>query len=214
MSVFSNEQSEASAVLHVTPAATDLIVSARASEAQPESLALFVEVNGERNGAYTYDMWFGAILDASPQDVVVEVGDLSVVVIAQSISSIRGATLDVGADGLVMLNPNTPTPQSTFRPPPVSDLSSSIELAVLQILEQEINPQIAAHGGHVDLVAVEEGTAFLRLSGGCQGCGMAAVTLSQGISVAIREAFPEIVEIVDVTAHEDGANPYFEAAKK
>ncbi|HVB00548.1 MAG TPA: NifU family protein [Acidimicrobiales bacterium] len=214
MSVFSNEQYEASAVLHVTPAATDLIVSARASEEHAGSLALFVEVNGERDGAYTYDMWFAAISDASAQDAVVEVGDLSVVVITQSISSIRGATLDVGADGLVMLNPNRPSLQSTFRPPPVSDLSSSIEIAVLQILEQEINPQIAAHGGHVDLVAVEEGTAFLRLSGGCQGCGMAAVTLSQGISVAIREAFPEIVEIVDVTAHEDGANPYFEAAKK
>jgi len=214
MSVFSNEPYETSAVLHVTPAATDLIVDARASEAQAESLALFVEVNGERDGAYTYDMWFGAISDASPQDAVVELGDLSVVIITQSISSILGATLDVGADGLVMLNPNTPTLQSTFRPPPVSDLSSSVELAVLQILEQEINPQIAAHGGHVDLVAVEEGTAFLRLSGGCQGCGMAAVTLSQGISVAIREAIPEIVEIVDVTAHEDGANPYFEAAKK
>jgi Fe/S biogenesis protein NfuA len=70
------------------------------------------------------------------------------------------------------------------------------------------------HGGRADLVAVEDGTAFLRLSGGCQGCGMAAVTLSQGISVAIQEAIPEITEIVDVTAHEDGSNPYFEAAKK
>ncbi len=85
---------------------------------------------------------------------------------------------------------------------------------MLEVLDSQINPQIAMHGGRADLVAVADGTAFLRLSGGCQGCGMAAVTLSQGISVAIREAIPEIVEIVDVTAHEDGSNPYFEAAKK
>jgi Fe/S biogenesis protein NfuA len=63
-------------------------------------------------------------------------------------------------------------------------------------------------------VAVEVDTAYLRLSGGCAGCGMAAVTLSQGIEVAIRESVPEIVTIVDVTDHASGTNPYYEAAKK
>lgn len=63
-------------------------------------------------------------------------------------------------------------------------------------------------------MAVEEDTAYLRLSGGCAGCGMAAVTLSQGIEVAIRDSVPEIINIVDVTDHTSGTNPYFEAAKK
>ena len=85
---------------------------------------------------------------------------------------------------------------------------------LLQVLDKQINPAIAAHGGRADLVAVEEGTAYLRLSGGCAGCGMAAVTLSQGIEVAIRESVPEIVNIVDVTDHTSGTNPYYEAAKK
>ena len=62
-------------------------------------------------------------------------------------------------------------------------------------------------------MAVEDDTAYLRLSGGCQGCGMATVTLSQGIEVAIKESVPEITQVVDVTDHASGANPYFESAK-
>lgn len=215
MSVFQSGQPESVQVLQITPDAAELILEARDAEGEPERLALYVEVNGEKDGAYTYDMWFEAVADASPRDVKVEVEKLTVVVAAQSIELIRGATLDVGDEGLQMLNPNAPTPPpSSYRPAPESDLSSWIEIAVLEILEAEINPQIAMHGGRADLVAVEGGTAFLRLSGGCQGCGMAAVTLSQGITVAIQEKLPEITEIIDVTAHEFGENPYFEQAKK
>jgi Fe/S biogenesis protein NfuA len=82
------------------------------------------------------------------------------------------------------------------------------------VLERQINPSIASHGGRADLVAVEEETAYLRLSGGCQGCGMASVTLGQGIEVAIKDNVPEITNVVDVTDHAGGANPYYEAAKK
>jgi Fe/S biogenesis protein NfuA len=97
-------------------------------------------------------------------------------------------------------------------PPP--DLTGDVAQRLLQVLEEQINPAIASHGGRADLVAVEEDTAYLRLSGGCAGCGLAAVTLSQGIEVAIRESVPEIVNVVDVTDHASGTNPYFEAAKK
>jgi Fe/S biogenesis protein NfuA len=85
---------------------------------------------------------------------------------------------------------------------------------VVQVLAQQVNPSIAAHGGRAVLVAVEEETAYLRLSGGCQGCAMATVTLSQGIEAAIIQAVPEITSVVDVTDHQSGTNPYFEAAKK
>ena len=65
-----------------------------------------------------------------------------------------------------------------------------------------------------ELAGIEGRTAYLRLGGGCQGCGMASVTLGQGIEIAITEAVPEIVDVVDVTDHASGTNPYFEAAKK
>ena len=204
-------------VLRITDEARGFIVESRANEADPERLALFLEVGGEANGAYTYDMWFEAASDASPADAVHVHDDLTVVVIAASIPNVRGATLEVHDGGLAMLNPNTPPVLHAHEDlvVPESDLSSPLERAVLEVLESEINPQIAQHGGRADLVAVdEEGVAYLRLSGGCQGCGMAQVTLSQGITVAIKEAVPEIVEIVDVTEHESGTNPYFEGAKK
>ena len=85
---------------------------------------------------------------------------------------------------------------------------------MIQVLEEQINPAIASHGGHAQLVAVEDSIAYLRLGGGCQGCGMAAVTLSQGIEVAILDMVPEITEVIDVTDHSSGDNPYYEAAKK
>jgi Fe/S biogenesis protein NfuA len=98
------------------------------------------------------------------------------------------------------------------RPP--ADLSGDVAQRVVQVLDGQINPAIAAHGGHAELVAVEDDTAYLRLSGGCAGCGLAAVTLSQGIEVAIFDAVPEIHHVVDVTDHAAGTNPYFEPAKK
>ena len=113
-------------------------------------------------------------------------------------------------------NPNRPPlPQASptmTGPPP--DLTGDVAQRVIQVLDAQINPSIAAHGGHADLVAVTDGAAYLRLSGGCAGCGMAAVTLSQGIEVAIKQSVPEIVRIVDVTDHASGTNPYYEAAKK
>jgi Fe/S biogenesis protein NfuA len=84
----------------------------------------------------------------------------------------------------------------------------------MQVIDQQVNPAIAAHGGSAELVAVEDSTAYVRLGGGCVGCGMATVTLTQGISVAITDAVPEIENVVDVTDHASGTNPYYEAAKK
>ena len=70
---------------------------------------------------------------------------------------------------------------------PEADLSGEVPQRVIQVLEEQINPAIASHGGYAELVAVEDSIAYLRLGGGCQGCGMAAVTLSQGIEVAILD---------------------------
>ncbi len=140
----------------------------------------------------------------------------AVVVPAASVEHLRGARLDwsdEGEGGLVILNPNTP-PRPSTPAVPESDLTSELALTVLAVLEEQINPSIAAHGGRADLVAVDDGVAYLRLSGGCQGCGLASVTLSQGIEVALRDEVPEIVRVVDVTDHASGTNPFFESAKK
>ena len=206
------------AVLAVTPPARELVLAARSAEADAEHLALFLEVSGTAGGAYAYDMWFESAADVGPADAVEHVGDLVVVVPAGSVDKLRGATLDVGdnggGDGLVIVNPNSPPADRLASAPPVGDLSSPLAQRVLAVLDDVVNPQIAGHGGFADLVAVEGGTVYLRMGGGCQGCGLAQVTLSQGITVAIKEAVPEVLDVVDVTAHADGTNPYYEAAKK
>jgi Fe/S biogenesis protein NfuA len=140
--------------------------------------------------------------------------DLSVAITADSAELLRGATLEFKG-GMVMQNPNRPLPPGVVvANRPAADLSGEVAQRVLQVLDEQINPAIASHGGVAELVAVEDNIAYLRLGGGCQGCGMAAVTLSQGIEVAILDSVPEITEVIDVTDHASGANPYYEAAKK
>ncbi len=85
---------------------------------------------------------------------------------------------------------------------------------IADIFENRINPMVAGHGGHVDLIDVQDGVVMLRLGGGCQGCGMADVTLRQGIETTLHQLAPEVQGVVDVTDHSSGANPYFASAKK
>ncbi len=82
------------------------------------------------------------------------------------------------------------------------------------LFEQQVNPMVARHGGRVELIDVQDSVVMLRMSGGCQGCGMADVTLRQGIEGMLQQQLPEIKGVVDITDHTAGANPYFAAAKK
>lgn len=212
---------EGAPVLSVTDAALAKVLQLRTDETDHESLALWVEVNGTSGDAYTYDMYFQSANDAAPNDWTWVQGGLTIIVPTDSVPKMVGSVLDLNRDlltgGMSIRNPNSPpsppraSPAMTGPPP---DLSGDVAQRVIQVLEHQINPSIAAHGGRADLVAVDDGAAYLRLSGGCAGCGMAAVTLSQGIEVAIKESVPEIVKIIDVTDHAAGTNPYYEPAKK
>ena len=201
-------------VLAVTDAAREKIREVRSSEPDSDTLALWVEVSGQAAGAFSYTMELRPVAEAGPDDAVQRHDDLSVVIAGDSIERLAGATLDFTGAGMVIQNPNKPTAGPGPGAPPAADLSGPVALAVLTVLDAEINPAIAAHGGRADLVAVDAGVAYLRLSGGCQGCGLASVTLSQGIEVAILDGVPEIESVVDVTDHASGDNPYFESAKK
>ena len=224
-----NPQERPEPILTITDNAREKVLRVRANEADAERLALWLEVSGVANGKYRYDMYFQPLDYAGPTDAVQRHDDLSVVIPAFSVDKVRGSTLDVQGDpidgGLVLDNPNSPSPAVNAPRPmadaparssadPDADLSGDVAQRVLAVLDNQINPSIAAHGGFAQLVAVEEDVAYLRLSGGCQGCGMASVTLSQGIEVVIKESVPEILKVVDVTDHASGENPYFESAKK
>ena len=81
---------------------------------------------------------------------------------------------------------------------------------VQKLLDNEINPSVAMHGGHISLIDITDDTVFIRLEGGCQGCGMADVTLKEGIEVTIKNAIPNIKQVLDTTDHAEGKNPYFQ----
>ena len=79
---------------------------------------------------------------------------------------------------------------------------------VNDLLEREINPYVAGHGGRIDVVDVKDTTVYLSLSGGCQGCASANATLKQGVEKAIFEHLPHVSKVVDITDHATGMNPY------
>jgi Fe-S cluster biogenesis protein NfuA len=78
------------------------------------------------------------------------------------------------------------------------------------LLDRQISPGIADHGGFVNLVSIRDNIIYLRLGGGCQGCGAADFTLRQGIESILKQHVPEIVRVVDLTDHTAGLNPYYQ----
>ena len=80
---------------------------------------------------------------------------------------------------------------------------------VQYLLAHKINPGVAAHAGFVELIDVKDNNVYIRLGGGCQGCGAADFTLRQGIEAILRKEVPEILQVLDVTDHAAGMNPYY-----
>jgi Fe-S cluster biogenesis protein NfuA len=100
--------------------------------------------------------------------------------------------------------------------PAVSDQYSMLPEAeirrkVQNLLENEINPALGAHGGFVELIDVRKNAVYLKLGGGCQGCQSASMTMKMGIEKVIREKIPEVGEILDTTDHAAGRNPYYQS---
>jgi NFU1 iron-sulfur cluster scaffold homolog, mitochondrial len=90
----------------------------------------------------------------------------------------------------------------------------ALYVRVAALFDEQVNPMVARHGGRVELIDVQDAVVMLRMGGGCQGCGMADVTLRQGIEGMLAQHVPEVRGIVDITDHAQGANPYFQASKK
>lgn len=199
-------------LLQITDGARREVQSFQAQHTEAEELALWTEVTGVSGEEYSYNLSLRHAGDAGPQDVIEQHEGLSIVIPADSVDKLRGAMIDLIGDlttgGLIVENPNSPSPAVEDLPP--LDVGGSLSERVTQVLAQQINPGIALHGGKAELAGIEGATAYLRLSGGCQGCGLAGVTLKRGVEVAIKRSVPEIAEVVDVTDHASGTNPYFE----
>jgi Fe-S cluster biogenesis protein NfuA len=107
----------------------------------------------------------------------------------------------------VLESDDAPVPEAILSSlPPAEEITQRIQ----ELFEKQINPAIAAHGGFVELIDVKGNEVFIRMGGGCQGCGMANVTLRNGIEKAIRSSVPDVGAIMDTTDHASGRNPYYQ----
>ncbi|UCC72491.1 MAG: iron-sulfur cluster assembly accessory protein [Gemmatimonadota bacterium] len=179
-------------------------------EQEESPVALRVTVQAASPLAPQYELSLVDALDEQPEDTVVDVGGFKVYIDEESAAKLEGATVDwvetVHGGGFNVENPNIKPIGSE---PPTGELAQR----VAQVIEARINPAVAAHGGRVALVDVRDDVVFVELAGGCQGCGMARVTLKQGIERLIKEMIPEVADVIDVTDHSMGRDPYYQASQ-
>lgn len=140
----------------------------------------------------------------SPSDFIQSFDSIDLYIAPDSAPYLEGATIDfvfriIGSDFEVE------APLRKLDTP-----EGRIAAKIQQVLDEEINPSLATHGGGAVLIDFKDGIVFLELTGGCQGCSMAAATMKDGIETSLRQNIPEIQEVRDVTRHSNGRNPYFQ----
>ena len=203
------EARSAATLIEITPSAMETVVGIRSEEPDPEALGLRIEITGTSGVDFTYDLSFDELANAADDDVLETVDDVTVIVPAGSVEHLQGSVLDMprsaGQGGLVIRNPNRPNPLAGRNLELTGDLADKVQ----QLIAEAINPGLASHGGFTALVGVEGTKVFLTMGGGCQGCSLSAATMVQGIQTAIKEAIPEVTEVVDVTDHQAGENPFY-----
>jgi Fe/S biogenesis protein NfuA len=193
-------------ILTISDEALAKVLEVRGREPDADQLALAINITGVTGLDFSYELSFINVEDAGDEDAVTHHGPLPVVVPARHVDKLRGADLHMDDGSLAINNPNRPVPE--IKPGPAA-APGSLSERVAAILDERINPAIAAHGGWVELVDVDGDTVLLRLGGGCQGCSLARMTLRHGIETVLRQAIPEIGEIVDITDHTSGESPYY-----
>jgi Fe/S biogenesis protein NfuA len=200
----------ADVVMTVSEQAMETVIGIRDQEDDPAALALRVEITGTKGVEYTYDLSFEEIAAAEADDLRYSLGELTVIVPANTVDRLRGAELDLPRNaaqgGLVIRNPNRPDPLAGID----VELSGELPEQVAQLLEQSVNPALASHGGYAELVGVDDDrNVYVTMGGGCQGCAASAATLREGIQRAIKEAIPEVRDVIDATDHAAGENPFY-----
>ncbi len=167
-----------------------------------------LRVRAEAKSPLKVNYQLAFILDGQqePDDTVLNFGDFSAFIDPKSLPHVEDATVDFVDNGLSGSGFKIEAPRKL---PP--NLSGPVAQRVQAVIDERINPSIAGHGGVVSLIDIKDEVAFLQFGGGCHGCGMVDVTLKQGVAVMIKEAVPEIKDVLDITDHAGGKNPYYQS---
>jgi Fe/S biogenesis protein NfuA len=202
-------------MIEITPAARDRIQSLVESEVvRDPALRIELDPNATSPLAREYAISLVEREDRRKTEIAINVDNIRVFLNLDTSNLLSGASVDWveedGRAGFRVADPNArraaPQLAAAGGGPATGDLADRVQ----HVLATEINPRIAAHGGAVELVDLDDETLYIRMSGGCQGCSASAATLRMGVERMVREAVPEIGEIIDVTDHTAGTNPYFQ----
>jgi Fe/S biogenesis protein NfuA len=189
--------------VHFTPSAREQVYAVLSRQAQPTALRILVK--DPAAPVPEYDMALEPLAAAAPDDTHLDLDGVHVLVDARSLVAVNGATVDFASD---------PLRPGFLVEAPRPDLDADpFARQVRHVLEHQVNPNIASHGGRADLVGIQDDVVYVALGGGCQGCSMASVTLQQGIEQLLKQAIPRIKAVVDATDHAGGSNPFYTAAK-
>ncbi len=209
MSSLANNARE-SFIINVTDVAKEKILEALGKQSDKNALRLEARTNG--TAQFSYAMRLVADAEQTDNDFRYDAGGLTLLIDEQSAGNLNGATVDfedrVVRSGFKFDNPNKPEVPSVGNGPR-GDLNGTVEERVQQLLDLELNPAVAAHGGRISLAGVKDNKVYLSFGGGCHGCGMVDVTLKQGVEARIRELIPEVEEVLDTTDHSSGENPFY-----
>ncbi len=200
--------------IHFTDTAREKIREFMEGAGNAEDLAIRIHIAGQGPQGFTYEFFLDEKRNAKPTDILVHDDGLTAILDGATATHMDGATVDwretVQGSGFDVNNPNPVPPAPEEKEP---DLTSPVAKKVHEVIQTKINPGVASHGGYVELIDVDGDKAYVKLGGGCQGCGMVNVTLKQGIEVMIKESVPEISQIIDTTDHAGGTNPYYQPSK-
>ncbi|MEO7397194.1 MAG: NifU family protein [Ilumatobacteraceae bacterium] len=194
-------------IISITSAAFAQIIEMRDAEPETDRLGLRLEIISDPGQDFRYDLSFEITTKAAFTDEVRTHDGLKVIVPANDIEQLTGATLDyTESQGLVIRNPNKPAVPSVEGLINDDELSAEVEALVAA----EVNPALASHGGFVTYVGHDsEGTAFLTMGGGCHGCSMSRMTMLDGVQTMIVEQIDGIDRVKDLTDHTTGETPYY-----
>jgi len=174
-----------------------------ASSEKIQGVSIIIETKTERKA--NYSIQFIELSDTPAENISIDFENIPVLVSKEVIPYLEGTEVDLNDKGeLEAFNPNMS----------ITEISGSVEEQIQHVLDEEVNPMVASHGGVVSLLEVKDHNVYLEFGGGCQGCGMIDVTLKQGVEVMIKAQIPEIEAIYDVTDHAGGTNPYYQPSAK
>lgn len=197
-------------IIEITQPAVDKIAELIASrERGPQAVRVLLR-GRLPGGGFQSEFKFISLDDRDEDDFIQDTGPFPLYFDSATAESLRGARVDFDEMKYAAgFNIHYPDQIADYPEAIHKEWDDPVAQAVQTVIERQINPAVAGHGGWVQLLDVRDETAYIEMGGGCQGCAISHMTLKQGIERMIMDAVPQITRVVDTTDHDEGQNPYY-----